>query len=121
MLLRILVPFLVMLPLPAVGAGEVVERFAEGDAERGARLYKRYCRGCHGADGRGGAHTFMPHVANLVRKGYIELLPDSYLYEVIAEGGEAVGKNAYMPAWKGTLDDRDIKDVIAFIRSLAAR
>ena len=43
---------------------EDVERFTDGNAERGAPLYKRYCRGCHGADGRGGAHTFMPHIHN---------------------------------------------------------
>jgi mono/diheme cytochrome c family protein len=99
-------------------AGEDVERFATGDSANGAGLYKRYCRGCHGEDGRGGAHTFMPHVGNLTRKDYIEFVPDSFLYQVIAEGGEAVGKNAYMPAWDGTLTADEIKDVIAYIRSL---
>ena len=77
-----------------------VERFTDGDAAAGAKLYKRYCSGCHGEDGRGGAHTFMPHVQNLTKKDYIELVPDGYLYMVIAEGGEAVGKNSYMPAWQ---------------------
>jgi mono/diheme cytochrome c family protein len=81
-------------------------------------LYKQYCRGCHGVDGRGGAHTFMPHVANLTKKEYIELVPDGYLYTVIAKGGEAVGKNAYMPAWESTLSGQDIKDVIAYVRTL---
>jgi mono/diheme cytochrome c family protein len=95
-----------------------VERFTDGDAEHGAALYKRYCRGCHGEDGRGGAHTFMPHIQNLTKKGYIELVPDGYLYTVITEGGEAVGKNSYMPAWQSTLSVQDIKDVIAYIRSL---
>ncbi len=97
---------------------EDVERFEGGDAKTGAKLYKRYCRGCHGEDGRGGAHTFMPHIENLTRKGYIELLPDSYLYLVIAEGGEAVGKNAYMPAWNVKFSDQDIKDVIAHLRAM---
>jgi mono/diheme cytochrome c family protein len=95
-----------------------VERFTDGDAAAGARLYKRYCRGCHGEDGRGGAHTFMPHVQNLTRKDYIELVPDGYLYLVIAEGGEAVGKNSYMPAWESTLSEQDIRDIIAHIRAL---
>ncbi len=27
------------------------------DAAHGAALYKRYCRGCHGEDGRGGGPT----------------------------------------------------------------
>jgi mono/diheme cytochrome c family protein len=97
---------------------EEVERFTDGDADRGADLYQRYCRGCHGEDGRGGAHTFMPHVQNLTEKGYIELVPDGYLYMVIADGGAAAGLNSYMPAWRSTLSDQEIKDVIAYIRSL---
>jgi mono/diheme cytochrome c family protein len=95
-----------------------VERFTDGDSDHGAILYKRYCSGCHGPDGRGGAHTFMPHVQNLTKKDYIELVPDGYLYQVIAEGGEAVGKNSYMPAWESTLSEQDIKDIIAHIRAL---
>ncbi|NJO36522.1 MAG: cytochrome c [Rhizobiales bacterium] len=95
-----------------------VERFDEGDASSGARLYKRYCRGCHGEDGRGGAHTFMPHIGNLTKKGYIEVLPDSYLYTAIADGGEAVGKSGYMPAWKTKLTDREVKDLVAHIRAM---
>lgn len=94
------------------------ERFEDGDIDGGAKLYKRYCRGCHGKDGRGGAHTFMPHVHNLTKKDYIELVPDGFLYTVIAEGGEAVGKNSYMPAWKNTLSTQEIKDVIAYIRTM---
>jgi mono/diheme cytochrome c family protein len=97
---------------------EDVERFEDGDSKTGAKLYKRYCRGCHGADGRGGAHTFMPHIGALTKKGHIELLPDSYLYLVIAEGGEAVGMNAYMPAWNVKLSDQEIKDIIAHIRAM---
>jgi mono/diheme cytochrome c family protein len=95
-----------------------VERFTDGDATRGATLYQRYCRGCHGEDGRGGAHTFMPHIGNLTKKDYIEFIPDGFLFTVIAEGGVAVGKSGYMPAWRGTLSEQDIKDVIAFVRSL---
>jgi mono/diheme cytochrome c family protein len=95
-----------------------VERFDEGDVKAGAKLYKRYCRGCHGEDGRGGAHTFMPHIENLTKKGYIELLPDSYLYTAIADGGVAIGKSTYMPAWKSKLSDRDVKDIIAHIRAM---
>jgi mono/diheme cytochrome c family protein len=97
---------------------EDVERFTDGDAANGGKLYKRYCSGCHGADGRGGAHTFMPHIQNLTRQDYIEFIPDGFLFTVIAEGGVAVGKSSMMPAWKATLSEQDIKDVIAFIRSL---
>lgn len=95
-----------------------IERFEEGDAARGERMYLKYCRGCHGKKGRGAAHTFMPHVGNLTKKDYIELLPDGYLYTVIAQGGEAVGKSGYMPAWETKLSEDDIKDIIAYIRTL---
>ena len=106
----------------AVAQNEVdpteVERFTDGDAERGAPLYQRYCRGCHGEDGRGGVQGFMPHVANLTAKDYIEFIPDGFLFTVITEGGAAVGKSGFMPAWRGTLSEQDIKDVITFIRTL---
>ena len=60
----------------------------------------------------------MPHIENLTKKDYIELVPDGFLSTVIAEGGAAVGKSSYMPAWQGTLSEQDIKDVIAHIRAL---
>jgi mono/diheme cytochrome c family protein len=95
-----------------------IERFEDGDAARGEKMYLRYCRGCHGVDGRGGAHTFMPHIGNLAKKDHIEFLPDSYLFTVIAEGGTAVGKSSYMPAWRAKLSEQDVKDIIAHIRTL---
>ena len=49
-----------------------------GDARRGEPMYQRYCTGCHGTDGRGGGKNFMPHVGALTRKGYTDLLEDSY-------------------------------------------
>lgn len=97
---------------------EDVERFTDGDAAQGRPLYRQYCRGCHGEDGRGGAHTFMPHIGNLTKKDYIEFIPDGFLFTVIAEGGAAVGKSSYMPAWKAKLSEQDIKDIIAHIRTL---
>jgi mono/diheme cytochrome c family protein len=92
---------------------------AAGDARNGEAIFLRYCQGCHGPDGRGGGKGFMPHVGPLARKGYIEILPDEYLAEVIAEGGLAAGKSAYMPSWKTTLTQQEIADVIAFIRTFA--
>ncbi len=95
-----------------------VSSFAAGDVVRGKAIYLKYCRGCHGVDGRGGGDTFMPHVARLTERGYIDMLPDEYLFQVIAEGGAFVGKSSYMPAWKSSLSDEDINDVIVHIRRL---
>lgn len=99
----------------ATQAGELA---AKGNAENGGRLWKRYCVGCHGKDGRGGGHTFMPHIENLTKKSYMEKVPDDFLFLVIDKGGVAAGKNHYMPAWGSKLDDRQIYDLIAHIREL---
>ena len=90
---------------------------AGGDARRGQAIFLQDCQGCHGPDGKGGGKGFMPHVGPLARKGYIETLPDDYLADVIAEGGAAAGKSAFMPVWKNTLSQQDIADVVAFIRT----
>ena len=91
---------------------------AEGNAANGERLFSQLCACCHGRDGRGGAHTFMPHVDTLTKKGYIDQMPDEYLAYVIGEGGAAAGKSSYMPAWKSKLSEQDIQDIIGHIRSL---
>jgi mono/diheme cytochrome c family protein len=91
--------------------------FAAGDPHHGQAIFRQYCQGCHGPDGKGGGKGFMPHIGPLAEKGYIDQLPDSYLATVIAEGGEAMGKSAFMPSWKTTLSPGDIADVIAYIRS----
>jgi mono/diheme cytochrome c family protein len=94
--------------------------FAAGDARHGEAIFKQYCQGCHGPDGKGGGKGFMPHVGPLAQKGYIENLPDDYLTSVIAEGGAALGKSGFMPSWKTTLSEKDIADVIAYIRTFVA-
>jgi mono/diheme cytochrome c family protein len=89
-----------------------------GDRENGAKLFKRYCKGCHGEKGEGGGLVFMPHVNNLTKKGYIEKLPDEFLLLAIAKGGPGIGKSSYMPAWEDTLTQQEMWDLIAHIRSL---
>jgi mono/diheme cytochrome c family protein len=89
-----------------------------GDPKHGEALFEHYCRGCHGEQGRGGGQSFRPHVENLTRKGYIEYLPDEYLFGVITQGGPSVGKSSYMPAWGTKLQPQDVWDIIAYIRSL---
>ena len=89
-----------------------------GDVEHGEKLYKRYCRGCHGEEGKGDGLTFQPHANNLTRKGYIENLPDSYLVLAITKGGAGIGKSNAMPSWEGTLSNQQMFDIIAYIRTL---
>jgi len=93
---------------------------AEADTARGNELFQQYCQGCHGPDGRGGRKDgFMPRPQNLTKKGYIDQLPDEYLFTVITKGGEGVNKSGYMPSFGTTFSEDDIGNLIAFIRSLA--
>jgi mono/diheme cytochrome c family protein len=91
------------------------------DASHGQELFLRYCSGCHGADGRGEAKTFQPNVGNLAVKELLDQLSDEYLFTAIKKGGAAVGKNAAMPAWQQQLDDSQIWDIVAFVRTFGSR
>src|SRR6267378_4643733 len=92
-----------------------------GNASKGRDVFLRYCAGCHGEDGRGEAKTFRPNVGNLAVRQLMDELSDDYLFTVIQRGGAAVGKNAAMPAWNAQLRDDEIRDVVAFVRTLSRR
>jgi mono/diheme cytochrome c family protein len=91
------------------------------DVSHGKELFLRYCSGCHGVDGRGEAKTFQPNVGNLAVKELLDQLSDEYLFTAIKKGGAAVGKNAAMPAWQQQLDDSQIWDIVAFVRTFGSR
>jgi mono/diheme cytochrome c family protein len=115
-------------PPPAVttperpAAPEAAAQPAAPDASRGAVHYAQLCATCHGA--RGDADT--PMAATLTPKParhsdgvYMNALSDEHLFKVIKFGGPAVGKSPLMAAWGGALSDAQIRDVIAFVRTLA--
>jgi cytochrome c6 len=77
------------------------------DTFKGRQLYTANCSVCHGANGR----TVIPGAPNLDR-GDGMMRPDFTLLAAIRSG-----KNA-MPAFQGILTDRDIMDVIAYMRTL---
>lgn len=77
------------------------------DTFKGQKLYAANCAMCHGSGGR----SVMPGAPNFDR-GERVLQPDFALLASIRSG-----KNA-MPAFQGILSDRDIMDVIAYLRTL---
>jgi mono/diheme cytochrome c family protein len=95
---------------------------AHGDAARGAALYQTYCASCHGPRGDGdgpvGA-SLNPQPAKHSDGSYMNALSNEHLFRVIEEGGAAVGKSPLMAPWGGTLSDEQIRDVVAYVRSLA--
>lgn len=92
-------------------------------AEAAEDIYRLYCAQCHGTKGTGGginntygglAVTPRDHT-NPVEMGK---LTDEDLRLAIAEGGDAVQKSELMPAWKYTLTEAEIGDLVVYLRQL---
>lgn len=78
----------------------------------GAAIFKANCVVCHGVDGGGSAVGKGLHAPDL-RSTQVQKQSDSALERFIAAGSGA------MPAFKNTLSDRQIDDVVHHIRHLA--
>jgi mono/diheme cytochrome c family protein len=113
---------------PATAATETkssahgAKKGADPVVERGSKVYAQYCAHCHGAEGKGDGIsgqnlTIKPQ--NLTEGSVLNALPDHFLYKVIAEGAQSVGLSPLMPAFVPQLHDRQVREVIAYIRTLA--
>ena len=89
---------------------------------RGKDVYQRKCAVCHGTEGKGDgpvAAALNPKPRDFTDKAYMAQLDDQYLFKIISKGGAAVGKSPLMPP--AALQEQDIWNVIAYIKSLAGR
>lgn len=92
------------------------------DKAEGKKYYMTYCSGCHGEGGKGDgpAAVSLPiKPANHTDGAVMNELSDQFLLDIISKGGSAVGKSPFMPPWGGQLREKQIRDVIAYVRSLA--
>jgi mono/diheme cytochrome c family protein/rhodanese-related sulfurtransferase len=80
-----------------------------GSAKRGAALYAERCASCHG-DRRN--HGTAPQLANAT---FLALASDAYLYDAVARGRDGTPMKAYA----GDLDQEQIADLVAYVRSWA--
>ena len=115
----------VLLALAAVSAGAqqvpqgplLPRDSADAAAFRGGLVYANYCVTCHGmnADGNGrAARLYDPRPANLRATDK----NDTYLALIVRTGGEKLGRSPKMPPWGEELTDEQIRDVVAFVRSV---
>lgn len=111
------------------GSGEAALRIDPDDAELvslGQRIYAQECASCHGAGLEGQANwrnrkadgrmPAPPHDAT----GHTWHHDDATLFTVTKYGPQAIAGPDYrsdMPAYEGALSDRDIRAVLAFIKS----
>ena len=95
---------------------------AFADIEQGKRIYRENCAPCHGEAGKGdgiGARSLPVRPADHTNAMGMNSRSDAFLRDVIAKGGNAMGLSSFMPAWQGIFKDREIEDLVAYIRSLA--
>jgi cytochrome c6 len=78
------------------------------DIAKGGTLYATHCAICHGANGR----PVMPGTPNFRRMEGL-MRPDAQLLNSIRAG------KGTMPAYFGVLRDREILDIVAYLRTLS--
>lgn len=95
-----------------------------GDAKKGAETYKTMCASCHGETGKGdgaASAALNPKPANFQDAARSASVTDEYIYKMIKDGGAANGKSPLMIAWGPSLGDAKVRDVAAYVRSLAPK
>ena len=89
------------------------------DLDSGERIYKQNCVNCHGTSGKGdgaAAEKLTPKPADLTSPA-TQAKKDAELLEVITFGRPGTA----MPGWMSEIDEREMRDVLAYIRMLAAK
>jgi ubiquinol-cytochrome c reductase cytochrome b subunit len=112
-----------VLAAPAEAASVTANGGATGGAgnvpanANGAKVFSTNCSSCHGASGQGQPGTFPPLANNPVVTGDPNKVIDIVLHGLKGSiSAEGQTYNGQMPAWKGTLSNSDIADVITYIR-----
>ena len=92
------------------------------DQAEGKKLYATYCSSCHGDNGKGdgpASKAFPVKAGDHTNGTIMNTVSDKFLFEIISKGGGTVGKSTFMPAWGNQLGEKQINDLIAYIRSIA--
>lgn len=96
--------------------------------DRGMYVFQAYCVGCHGESGRGDGpmagklfRDFGVRPTDLASVAFQDANDDKTLTRAISGGGKAVHKTPYMPAWSSTLTEKQVADLVAFVRELKPR
>jgi mono/diheme cytochrome c family protein len=100
--------------LSSLAQADAGSKAQNGDVAGGKTLFVRYCTGCHGPEGGGDGYRFLhgPDPANL-RAPSVKKKSDAALLKTIHEG------KPNMPPWNTRLSEKESRDVLAYVRTLA--
>ena len=113
--LSLLFVFLLVVPLLAQ---------PRGDAKKGKDLYLEKCVLCHGSQGEGWDWSKKVAKPPIPVPDLAKVAPeqsDQFLFDVVKNGGEAVGKTRFMPPFGFQLSDQEVWHLVAYMRSLAGK
>lgn len=89
--------------------------YAAEDPVNGKKLYEWNCAVCHGDFGKGDGplRAALPTPPADLTNRQMRSKPDSALLHIIRDG------HATMPAWKRQLTEEELRDLVAYLRSLS--
>ena len=89
-----------------------------------ATLFRELCSVCHGAGGKGdgpSAQGLEPKPADFTNCKAMTKDSDDVLFKIIKGGGQSAGRSTVMPAWGDSLSERQIGELVKFIRGLCKK
>lgn len=87
---------------------------AAADAGQASVLFRRNCQACHGQDGTGAkARKNMPEIPDFTNADWHAQKSDFRLAASIRDG-----KGTFMPAFSDRLNDTEVRQLVAYVRSL---
>lgn len=97
---------------------------APADLDDGRRVYQQACAACHGPSGRADPESPVLAALDAIPADLSDPLfnsrEPSHDWElVVAHGGHAMGLSAQMPAQQGALSADEIRNVVAYVKTLA--
>lgn len=102
--------------------GDALFAQTKGDAKKGENLYIEKCVLCHGPQGEGWNWAKKAAKPPVPVPDLATVAPQrsaQYLFDVVKEGGEAVGKTRFMPPFGFQLSDQEVWDIVAYMRALS--
>lgn len=98
-------------PVPATAAS----------VNAGRATFDTFCALCHGSDGKGNGPLAQPDAKpqDLTDAAWVYGSTDGEIFDLIVKG--LVGPPVKMPAFKATLSERDLWNVVNFLRSLGPK